>query len=165
MPPIWERPRQTIRPGVFRSFQKTRDLTRWSNTWDTRGRLIQCFLLCVMEGRVIFMARMKKTFPLRIPDKPDSRVIAAIQVTLNKYVKRERGKALPTGADRWNFQCRVGSDCETALPCQLSEIAAGMAVVALAEHPGVYVEILAEPGERQPPKTEPALGAGKGGAE
>ena len=100
-----------------------------------------------MEGRVIFLPRMKKTFPLHIPDKTDSRVIAAIQITLNKYVKRERGKALPTGADRWNFQCRVGANPETALPCQLTEIPAGIETVALAEHPGVYVEILAEPGQ------------------
>ena len=92
------------------------------------------------------MERMKKTFPLRLPDKADSQVIAALQVTLNKYVKRERKKALPTGADRWNFQCRVGANPETALPCQLAEIPAGIEAVALAEHSGVYVEILVEPG-------------------
>jgi len=111
-----------------------------------------------MEGRVIITARMKKTFPLHLPDKTDSRVIAAIQVTLNKYVKRERGKALPTGADRWIFQCRVGANPETALPCQLVEIPAGIEAVALAEHPGVYVEILAEPR----PKIAVTEGAEKG---
>jgi len=76
---------------------------------------------------------------------PASRVIEAIQVTLNKYAKRERKKTLPEGADRWIFQCRVGASPETALPCQLAEIPAGIAAVASAEHPGVYVEILAEP--------------------
>jgi Family of unknown function (DUF6172) len=88
---------------------------------------------------------MKKTFPLHLPDQADSRVIEGIQVTLNKYVKRERKKALPTGADRWIFQCRVGANAETAGACQLAEIPAGIAAVALAEHPAVYVEILAEP--------------------
>ena len=88
---------------------------------------------------------MKKTFPLHNPDKADSQVIAAIQVTLNKYVKRERKKALPIGADRWNFECRVGVNNETAQPCQLAEIPAGIQSVALAEHPDVYVEILAAP--------------------
>ena len=106
---------------------------------------------------------MKKTFPLRIPDKTDSRVIAAIKVTLNKYVKRERGKALPTGVDRWDFQCRVGADCETAQPCKLAEIPAGIDAAALAEHPEVYVEILAKPGEGRSPKTDVAVEAGKGG--
>ena len=98
-----------------------------------------------MEGRVIITARMKKTFPLHLPDQTDSRVITAIQVTLNKYVKRERRKALPEGAGGWNFQCRVGADPETAQPCQLAEIPAGIEAAALTAHPGVYVEILAEP--------------------
>ena len=91
-----------------------------------------------MGDRGIFVRLMKKTFPLRIPDKTDSRVIAAIKVTLNKYVKRERGKVLPTGADRWDFQCRVGANCETAEPCQLAEISAGIEAVAFAEHPEIY---------------------------
>lgn len=111
-----------------------------------------------MERRVIVAARMKKTFPFHLPDKTDSRVIAAIQVTLNKYVKRERKKALPTGADRWNFQCRVGATPETARPCSLAEIPAGIGAVASAEHPGVYVEILAEAG----PRLAAAEGAEKG---
>jgi hypothetical protein len=88
---------------------------------------------------------MKKTFPLHLPDQTDLRVIAAIQATVNKYVKRERRKALPEGANGWNFQCRVGANPETARPCQLAEIPAGIDAVASAEHPGVYVEILAEP--------------------
>lgn len=102
---------------------------------------------------------MKKTFPLHLPDQTDSRVITSIQVTLNKYVKRERRKVLPAGADGWNFQCRVGANPEKAQPCQLAEIPAGIEAVALAEHPGVYVEILAEP--RQ--KTVVTESAEKGG--
>ena len=105
-----------------------------------------------MEGRGVFVGLMKKTFPLRIPDKTDSRVIAGINVTLNKYVKRERRKALPEGADRWDFQCRVGATCETAQPCKLAEIPAGIEAVALAEHPEIYVEILAKPGKRHRPE-------------
>lgn len=88
---------------------------------------------------------MKKTFPLHLPDQTDLRVIEVIQVTLNKYVKRERRKALPTEAAGWDFRCRVGANPETALPCQLVEIPSGIEAVALAGHPGVYVEILAEP--------------------
>lgn len=114
-----------------------------------------------MAGRVIITAQMKKTFPLHLPDKTDSRVITSLQVTLNKYVKRERKKALPEGASGWDFQCRVGATPETALACQLAEIPAGIAAVALAEHPGVYVEILAEP--RLGRKTAVTEGAEKGG--
>jgi len=114
-------------------------------------------------GRVIIAIRMKKTFPLRIPDKSDSRVIAAIEVTLNKYVKRERKKALPAGADRWDFQCRVGANPETARPCELAELPAGIEAVASAQHPGVYVEILAEPGRGQRTKAAGTERAEKGG--
>ncbi|MGB8355983.1 MAG: DUF6172 family protein [Chthoniobacteraceae bacterium] len=92
---------------------------------------------------------MKKTFPLHIPDKTDSQVIEAIKVTLNKYVKRERRKALPEGTDRWDFQCRVGVTCETAQPCKLAEIPAGIDAAALAEQPEIYVEILAKPEVRK----------------
>ena len=106
---------------------------------------------------------MKKTFPLHLPDKTDSRVITAIQVTLNKYVKRERKKILPAGAGRWDFRCRVGANPETALPCQLAEIPAGIAAVASAAHPGVYVEILAEPVEGRRSKAAGEERAEKGG--
>ncbi len=98
---------------------------------------------------------MKKAFPLHSPGKTNSRVISAIQVTLNKYVKRERRKAFPEGANHWGFQCRVGADRDVALPCQLAEIPAGVEAVALAEHPEVYVEILAVP-EFRPQKAGPA---------
>ena len=108
---------------------------------------------------------MKKTFPLHIPDKTDSRVITAIKATVHKYVKRERGKALPEGADRWDFQCRVGANSETVQPCKLSEIPAGIEAVALAEHPEIYVEILAKPGERRSPKAGVTEEAGEDGAE
>jgi hypothetical protein len=116
-----------------------------------------------MESRVIITVRMKKTFPLHIPDKTDSRVIEAIQITLNKYVKRELRKALPTGADRWAFQCRVGANCETALPCQLAEIPASIEALALAERPEVYVEILAEPRQGKGRKIAATEGAEKDG--
>jgi Family of unknown function (DUF6172) len=108
---------------------------------------------------------MKKTFPLHIPDKADSRVIAALNVTLNKYVKRERGKALPEGADRWDFECRVGASSETAEPCELAEIPAGIEAAALAEHPEVYVEILAKPAQGRSPKIAAVEAAGKGGVQ
>ena len=89
---------------------------------------------------------MKKTFPLHLPDKTDSRVIESIQITLNKYVKRERRKTLPEGTDFWDFNCRVGPTSDAAASLSLGDIPKAIAAVALAEHPDVYVEILAFPG-------------------
>ncbi len=106
---------------------------------------------------------MKKVFPLHLPDKSDSKVITAIQVTLNKYVKRERRKALPEGADQWDFRCRVGATQEDALPCALSEIPAGIDAAASAEHPEVYIEILAEPGQGTRKKATASAETDEGG--
>lgn len=91
---------------------------------------------------------MKKTFPLHLPDKKDARVIESIQVTVNKYVKRERRKTLPEGANYWDFQCKVGTNPDAAVGRKVSEISKAIESIALAEHPEVYIEILAVPGHR-----------------
>ena len=91
---------------------------------------------------------MRKTFPLHLPDKTDSQVMTALQLTLNKYVKRERRKALPEGARGWTLLCRLGTNQETAQPCDWKKVHAGIQAIALAEHPEVYVEILAAPSMR-----------------
>jgi hypothetical protein len=88
---------------------------------------------------------MRKTFPLHLPDKTDAQVMTALQLTLNKYVKRERRKALPEGARGWTLLCRLGTSPETAEPCDWKAMHAGIQAIALAEHPEVYVEILAAP--------------------
>ena len=91
---------------------------------------------------------MKKIFPLHLPNKKPARVIESIQVTVNKYVKRERRKTLPEGADFWEFQCKVGTNPDAAVGQKVAEIAKAIEAVALAEHPEVYIEILAVPGHR-----------------
>lgn len=91
---------------------------------------------------------MKKTFPLHLPDKEDARVVEAIKVTVAKYVKRERRKKLPEGADFWDFRCRVGSDHEGAADTHISSLPKAIDAVTLAGGPEVYVEVLACPGHR-----------------
>lgn len=91
---------------------------------------------------------MKKTFPLHLPDQKDARVIEIIQVTINKYLKRERRKPLPEGAQFWDFQCKVGTSSEAAVGRKAGDIAQAIESVAQADSPEVYVEILAVPGYR-----------------
>ena len=99
---------------------------------------------------------MKKTFPLHLPDKEDSRVVEAIKLTLTKYVKRERRKKLPEGVDFWDFNCKVGSDTGTATIIHLSEVPKSVDAIALAGGAEVYVEIEATPGHRtKKPYTPP----------
>jgi len=91
---------------------------------------------------------MRKTFPLHLPDKTDSQVMTALQLTLNKYVKRERRKPLPEGARGWTLLCRLGTSQETAQPCEWPNVHSGIQAIARAEHPEVYVEIIAAPSMR-----------------
>jgi hypothetical protein len=91
---------------------------------------------------------MKKTFSLNLPDTEDSKVLAAIKLELNKYVKRERRKELPAGVDFWDFHCKVGSDSETAMLIPLPDIPETLDALALGKAAQVYVEILASPGYR-----------------
>ena len=51
---------------------------------------------------------MKKTFVLSHPKIKVARLFDAAKHDAKKYVKRERNKALPQGADFWDFDCKFG---------------------------------------------------------
>ena len=91
---------------------------------------------------------MKKSFPLHVPGKEAPKVVEAIKLELTKYVKRERRKKLPEGVDFWDFQCKVGSDSETATAMPLTDVPKSVEDVALTKAAEVYVEIMASPGHR-----------------
>ena len=65
---------------------------------------------------------MKKTYPLASTSHKLPRVIELIKSDVRKYIKRERRKKLPKGADFWDFDCRVGADSETAASVHIAEI-------------------------------------------
>jgi hypothetical protein len=92
---------------------------------------------------------MKKTFPLHVPGKEDPRVVQDIKLELTKYVKRERRKTLPPEVDFWHFNCKVGSDSETAAFTPLPDVPRSIEMVAQSGSAEVYVEILATPGFRE----------------
>ena len=94
---------------------------------------------------------MKKTFPLKLPGKADPRVVEGVKHDLRKYVKRERRKTLPDGFDRWNFRCKIGPDRDHAADCELEQLNPALDGIANAGGAQVYVEILAEPGNRVQP--------------
>lgn len=92
---------------------------------------------------------MKKTFKLHIEGKHPDRLLEAIKHEVRKYVKRERRKALPQGADFWAFDCKFGVTAEEAEVVRLGEITKKMDEVAVAGGDSFYVEILAAPGVRK----------------
>ena len=53
---------------------------------------------------------MKKTFILSHPKIKLPRLVDSIRHEVKKYLRRERNKLVPDGADFWNFDCRFGTD-------------------------------------------------------
>lgn len=91
---------------------------------------------------------MRKTFPLQVPGKEAPKLVEAIKLELTKYVKRERRKSLPPGADFWDLRCKVGSDADSAVSTSLPDVPRAVEAIALSEAATVYVEILASPAQR-----------------
>ena len=99
---------------------------------------------------------MKKTYQLTAEGKNTDRLLDAIKHELRKYVKRERRRELPAGADYWDFDCRFGATQETAQPAHLSTLIGLVDGVAREGGSQFYIEILAKAAQR---KTRPAEAA------
>lgn len=93
---------------------------------------------------------MKKSFPLHVPGKADPRVIDGIKAEIGKYLKRERRKTLPEGADLWDFDCKVGVDQLTAETKTVAELNQAVDAVIHTGAESVYLEILAKAGAKPP---------------
>lgn len=105
---------------------------------------------------------MKKTFPLTAEGKHPDRLLEAIKHEVRKYFKRERRRALPEGADFWDFDCRFGATQDTAMPAQESGLSKLMDATKQSGGAQFYIEILAKPGQRKarPVDEAPAAAAG-----
>ncbi len=100
---------------------------------------------------------MKKTFQLVVEGKNRDRVVEAVKHDIRKYLKRERRRPVPAGADFWDFDCRFGKTEAEAATTHLGNL---IELINAAVAEGVdsfYVELLAKPGVRKPrPAGEPA---------
>ena len=92
---------------------------------------------------------MKKNFPLQEANKKPDRVVEAVKAEVNKYLARERRKALPKDVDYWDFNCKVGKDADSAQKIHVKELSKSIDEVALKKVPSIYIEILAKPGVRE----------------
>lgn len=79
---------------------------------------------------------MRRTYLLNIEGKHRDRLVEAAKHDIRKYVKRERGRALPAGVDFWDFDCKFGSSESSA------------AVVHFATLTGLIDSLIAEGGEQ-----------------
>lgn len=91
---------------------------------------------------------MKKNFSLQADTRKRDRVVEAVKHEVNKYLARERRKALPEGIDYWDFDCKVGAEANSAKTIHVKELSKSIDEIAVQELPAVYIEILAKPGVR-----------------
>lgn len=93
---------------------------------------------------------MKKTFTLTHEKIATPRLIEAIKHEVRKYVKRERKRALPSGADYWDFDCRFGLDQTSSDVIHFAEIDQKINQAETDGLESFYLEIIAKPGFREP---------------
>jgi len=91
---------------------------------------------------------MKKNFPLQIEGKNPERILEAVKHEIRKYFKRERNRAVPKGADFWDFDCKVGLNADTAEAVRVSAVIEAVDAAAKSGAASVYVEILSKHGVR-----------------
>jgi len=91
---------------------------------------------------------MKKVFELTHPKVKLERRVDAVKHEVKKYLKRERNKKLPSGADFWDFDCQFGNTKEEAEPVQLSDINKCIDKTQVDGLTSFYIEIVAKEGIR-----------------
>ena len=98
---------------------------------------------------------MKKTYPLRPEGKHPDRVLDAVKHDIRKFFKRERSRPVPTGADFWDFDCKVGTSADSAEGVRVGAVIEAVDAIAQSGAPAVYVEILSKHGVRVPAPAKP----------
>ena len=91
---------------------------------------------------------MKKTFALVHPKIKTARLVESAICEVRKYLKRERRKELPEGADFWEFDCRFGPTADTSEAIHAADLAKAIGATEEQQLESFYVEILAKPGHR-----------------
>ncbi len=97
---------------------------------------------------------MKKTFQLTDPKIKTARVVESIKHQVKKYFKRERNKALPSGVDYWDFDCKFADEEANAIAVQVADINKLLSAAEAQGLASVYIEILAKPGIREEKEEE-----------
>ncbi len=91
---------------------------------------------------------MKKTFELTHPKIKPARMVDSVKHDVKKYLRRERNKQIPKGADFWDFDVKFGLTEDAAQSIRLSEINKSIDTAVSAGATSFYVEIMAKPGIR-----------------
>lgn len=101
---------------------------------------------------------MKKTYRLRIEGKHPDRLLDAAKHDIRKYIRRERRKALPAGADYWDFDTLFGTEEGSAAVVAPADLLRSVDALVATGGDQFYVEIRSKPGKRTPrPKGDAAV--------
>jgi hypothetical protein len=91
---------------------------------------------------------MRKTFSLTHEKIKTPRLADAIKYEVKKYLKRERNKKLPEGADYWDFDCKFGHKETTADVIHVSAINKSIDEAEKLALKSFYLEIIAKAANR-----------------
>lgn len=91
---------------------------------------------------------VKKTFKLNIEGKNRDRLVDATKHEIRRYLKRERNKALPDGADFWDFDCCFGVTEALAASAHPANVMALIDAAVAQGADSFYLELLAKPAQR-----------------
>jgi len=91
---------------------------------------------------------MKKTFLLTHKKIKTPRLVDSIKHEIKKYIKRERNKKLPDGADFWDFDCKYGHKEAIADVVHVSALNKCVDDAVKHELESFYLEIIAKPAIR-----------------
>ncbi|MBB4599050.1 MULTISPECIES: DUF6172 family protein [Xanthomonas] len=93
---------------------------------------------------------MRKTYQLNLEGKNRDRLLESSKHDIRKYIRRERRKDLPEGADYWDFDMRFGVDEASAAPLPPAELIRSINALTSEGGEQFFVEILRKPGKRTP---------------
>lgn len=93
---------------------------------------------------------MRKTYQLNLEGKNRDRLLESSKHDIRKYIRRERRKDLPEGADYWDFDMRFGADEASAAPLPPAELIRSINALTSEGGEQFFVEILRKPGKRTP---------------
>lgn len=93
---------------------------------------------------------MRRTYRLNIEGKNRDRLIEASKHDIRKYIRRERRKELPAGADFWDFDTKFGFEEATAEVIPPAELIRTISAHVATGAEQFYVEVVRKPGKKVP---------------
>ena len=91
---------------------------------------------------------MRKTYRLDIEGKNRDRLLEASKHDIRKYVRRERGCALPDGVDFWDFDCKFGSDEAASSAVHFAALTSLIDTLAREGGKQFFVQVVTKHGHR-----------------